>query len=529
MGKAVGIDLGTSNSVVAFYDGSELRTLTDIEGRSVHPSVVAFGYGRTSVVGQRAKQQLTYAPENTIFSAKRLIGRRYRSIEVERMRSMIGWGIAEGPNGDARIRVQGKVYAIPEISAHILSHMKKIAEESLGETVDKAVITVPAYFNDQQRQATRDAANIAGLECLRIINEPTAAALAYGYGRGRRQHIAVYDLGGGTFDISILRIEDDFFEVMSTSGDTFLGGDDFDIAITEYLLNHLRQNTGIDLSNRYVARAKIRESAEKAKIDLSYNQTVTVNAPNLARNTQGLPIHLNIQLDAGSYRKLVMPLIQRTFLVVDDALKQAGLTAMQIDQCLLVGGMTRSPLIREAVSHYFDKPSMSEHNPDEVVALGAAIQAFNLTHSAGDTLSSGSVAPNRAILQDVTPQTLGVRTVGGFVDSLIQRNTSIPTKTSKIYKTSSDNQTEVRVQVFQGESRMAEENDFLGDFVLDGLRPAPRGEISIRITFAIDTDGIVQVTAKNEESGEETDILIEASSSLSSEEIDNLRFDELDY
>ena len=527
MSYAVGIDLGTSNSVVAVYDGHELRCLADIEGRSIHPSVVAFGYGRTSVVGHRAKQQLTYAPENTIFSAKRLMGRRYRSIEVERMRPMIGWGIAEGPHGDARIRIQGKVYAVPEISAHILSHMKKIAEEALGSDVDKAVITVPAYFNDQQRQATRDAATIAGLECIRIINEPTAAALSYGYGKGRRQHIAVYDLGGGTFDISILRIEDDFFEVLSTSGDTFLGGDDFDIAITEYLLNHLKQNMGIDLSNRYVARAKVREAAERAKIDLSNSPSVNVNAPNLARNTQGQPIHLNLTLEESTYRKLVMPLIQRTFLVVDDALKQAGLSAIQIDQCLMVGGMTRSPIIRNAVGHYFDKPPMFEHNPDEVVALGAAIQAYNLTHSESSLDSSSQ--GGRAILQDVTPQTLGVRTVGGFVDALIMRNTSIPTKVSKLYKTSTDNQTEVRIQVYQGESRLSEENEFLGDFVLSGLRPARRGEIAIRITFAIDTDGIVQVTAKNEETGEETDMLIEASSALSNEEVESLRFDELDY
>ena len=381
MSYAVGIDLGTSNSVVAVYDGHELRCLADIEGRSIHPSVVAFGYGRTSVVGHRAKQQLTYAPENTIFSAKRLMGRRYRSIEVERMRPMIGWGIAEGPHGDARIRIQGKVYAVPEISAHILSHMKKIAEEALGSDVDKAVITVPAYFNDQQRQATRDAATIAGLECIRIINEPTAAALSYGYGKGRRQHIAVYDLGGGTFDISILRIEDDFFEVLSTSGDTFLGGDDFDIAITEYLLNHLKQNMGIDLSNRYVARAKVREAAERAKIDLiqqSICQCQCTKPSSKHPGTTDTPQPDTGRIDLSQTGHATHP---AHILGRRRCTQTSRLERHSIDQCLLVGGMTRSPIIRNAVGHYFDKPPMFEHNPDEVVALGAAIQAYNLTHS----------------------------------------------------------------------------------------------------------------------------------------------------
>ena len=520
MGLAVGIDLGTSNSVVAFYQDDQPRVLADAQGNSIQPSVVAFGYGKSTVVGLRAKQQLTYAPENTVFSAKRLIGRRYRSAEVERMRAMVSWGVAEGPSGDARVRVQGKVYAVPEISAHVLRNMRRIAEEALGEPVDKAVITVPAYFNDQQRQATRDAATIAGLECLRIINEPTAAALAYGYRQGKRQHIVIYDLGGGTFDVSILRIDEDFFEVVSTAGDTFLGGDDFDTAITEHLLAELKLSSGVDLSTRHVARTKIREAAEQAKIALSMQEEVDIRVPNLARDANGQPIHLFTKLTRKQLGRLVMPLIQRTFLVVDDALQQARLSATQIDQVLLVGGMTRTPMIREAVGHYFRRPALADINPDEVVALGAAIQAHTLTNFTGES---------DAVLLDVTPQSLGVRTIGGFVEQLIARNTPIPTQAAKIFHTARDNQTQVRVQVYQGESRMAEDNHFLGDFVLDGLRPTHRGDIAIEITFKIDTNGIVAVQARDTETGNQTDMLLEASSNLTREEVQNLRFEELDF
>lgn len=520
MGVAVGIDLGTSNSVVAFFQDDQPRVLADSQGNTIHPSVVAFGYGKSTVVGLRAKQQLTYAPENTVFSAKRLIGRRFRSGEVERMRAMVAWGIAEGPSGDARVRVQGKVYAVPEISAHVLRNMRRIAEEALGETVDKAVITVPAYFNDQQRQATRDAATIAGLECLRIINEPTAAALAYGYRQAKRQHLVIYDLGGGTFDVSILQIVDDFFEVISTAGDTFLGGDDFDVAITEHLLAELKLATGVDLTDKHVARTKVREAAEQAKRALSSKTEVEIRVPNVARDENGQSVHLSTRLDRKQLGRLVMPLIQRTFLVVDDALQQARLSATQIDQVLLVGGMTRTPMIREAVGHYFRRPALADINPDEVVALGAAIQAHTLTNFTGQA---------SAVLLDVTPQSLGVRTIGGFVEQLIDRNTPIPTSTTKVFHTARDNQTQVRVRVYQGESRMAEDNHFLGDFVLDGLRPAPRGEIAIEITFSIDTSGIVAVKAKDIETGNETDMLLEASSNLSKDEVQSLRFDDLDF
>jgi molecular chaperone DnaK len=520
VGLAVGIDLGTSNSVVAFYQDGLPRVLADSEGSTVHPSVVAFGYGKSTVVGHRAKQQLTYAPENTVFSAKRLMGRRFRSAEVERMRAMVSWGITEGSSGDARVRVQGRVYAVPEISAHVLRNMRRIAEEALGEAVDKAVITVPAYFNDQQRQATRDAATIAGLECLRIINEPTAAALAYGYRQDKRQHIVIYDLGGGTFDVSILRIDEDFFEVVSTAGDTFLGGDDFDIAITEHLFAELKHSSGRDLSDRHVVRTKLLDAAEKAKRVLSMQEEVSIRVPNLARDASGNSIHLLTQLNRKQLGRLVMPLIQRTFLVVDDALQQARLSATQIDQVLLVGGMTRTPMIREAVGHYFRRPALADINPDEVVALGAAIQANTLTNFTGDT---------SAVLLDVTPQSLGVRTIGGFVEPLIERNTPIPTASTKIFHTARDSQTQVRVQVYQGESRMAEDNHFLGDFVLDGIRSAPRGEISIAISFAIDTDGIVSVKARDRDTGYETDMLLEASSNLSRAEVQNLSFDELGF
>ncbi len=520
MGIAVGIDLGTSNSVVATVIDGKATVLADAEGVKIHPSVVSFGFGASVVVGARARQQLSYSPDNTVFSAKRLIGRRFNSPEVERVRKLVGWGIAEGPHGDARVRVQGKVYAVQQISAHILSYMKKIAEEATRESVDGAVITVPAYFNDHQRQATRDAADIAGLNCLRIINEPTAAALAYGFGQGKRQHIAVYDLGGGTFDISILRLDDDLFEVISTSGDTFLGGDDFDGVIADHLMAHMRHTTGIDVSDSYAARAKLREAAEKAKIAMSTQSLVNVTVPGLARDAQGNPVGLQARLDTHTVQRLVMPLIQRSFVVCDDAISQAGLTAKQIDQVLLVGGMTRFPLIRRAVGHYFGKQALDNLNPDEVVARGAAVQAFNLTEF--------NEMPG-AVLLDVTPQSLGIRTVGGFVESLIPRNTPIPTEAAKTFHTAHDGQTEVRIQVYQGESRMASDNDLLGEFVLSGLRPARRGDVRVRVSFAIDADGIVKVSAADLESGREVDMLIEASSNLSSDELQDMRFDDLGF
>ncbi len=520
MGIAVGIDLGTSNSVVTTVIDGKATVLADEDGRRIHPSVVAFGYGHSVVVGNRARQQLAYAPENTVFSAKRLIGRRAESEEADRVRRIVGWGVAAGPNGDARVRVQGKIYAVQEISAHVLQHMKQVAEQATGETVDAAVITVPAYFNDQQRQATRDAATIAGLNCLRIINEPTAAALAYGFGQGRRQHIVVYDLGGGTFDVSILRLDDDVFEVISTAGDTFLGGDDFDAAIADHLMGELAANAGVDLSDNAAARTKLREAAERAKRALSEVEAVAVKVPGLGRDSDGNPIGLQTKLDSHTVQNLVMPLIQRTFAVCDDALNQAGLSPRQIDEVLLVGGMTRFPVIREAVGHYFGRQPNMDVNPDEVVALGAGVQAHNLT--------SFSESPG-AVLLDVTPQTLGIRTVGGFCEAVIGRNTPIPTTEAKVFHTAHDGQTEVRIQVFQGESRMAADNELLGEFVLAGLEPMARGENKVRVTFAIDADGIVKVAALDQRTGRSVDMLIEASSNLSAEEVQEMKFDDLGF
>ena len=519
-GIVVGIDLGTSNSVVATILDGEPVVLTDEAGNRTQPSVVAFGYGAAAVVGHRARQQLTYAPENTVYSAKRLIGRRYASEEVERMKRLVAWGIAEGPHGDARIRVQGKVYAIPEVSARILIHLKEIAQAATDQKVTGAVITVPAYFNDHQRQATRDAAGIAGIRCLRIINEPTAAALAYGFGRERRQHIAVYDLGGGTFDITILRMEPGLYEVLSTSGDTFLGGDDFDAAIATWLRTQLDGQYDIDLSTNHAALAKLRDAAERAKIALSALPAVEVRVPSLARDKTGKSVNLHTHIDREQALELVMDLVQRTFVVVDDAMAQAGLSTAQIDAVLLVGGMTRFPPVAEAVGKYFGKEPVGSINPDEVVAVGAAIQARTLTQG---------FDPDASVLLDVTPQTLGVGTVGAFVEPLIPRNTAIPAEAGKVFHTAQDNQTEVRIKVYQGESRMQVDNELLGHFVLDGLRPASRGEVRVRVSFSIDADGIVHVSAVDEESARTQEITIEASSGLTPEEVQKMRFDELGF
>ena len=381
MGIAVGIDLGTSNSCVAYMDGGKARVLKDRDGRGTQPSVVAFGQGRSVVCGHKARRQLIYAPQNTVASAKRFIGRRFASEQVRRLMESTAYGVVEGPNGDARVRVQGKIYTLPEVAAYVLQHMRRIAEESIGETVDRAVITVPAYFNDAQRQATRDAAEIAGLDCLRIVNEPTAAALAYGFGKGRRQFIGVYDLGGGTFDISILRLEDELFEVISTSGDTFLGGDDFDSEVGDWLKDVFERQTGVDLAENRTARLKLREAAERSKIALSSATEVEVHVPNLARDVEGRELDLRTRLDRMQYARITLPIVQRTFLTCDEALAEAGMAASQIDHVLLVGGMTRYPLIREAVAQYFGKRPYTDLNPDEVVAIGASIQAFNLTNT----------------------------------------------------------------------------------------------------------------------------------------------------
>lgn len=522
MGAAVGIDLGTSNSCVAMVRGGEVQVYADGEGRRTQPSVVAFGYGKTVVVGHKAKKQLLYAPESTVVSVKRLIGRRYNSSEISRIKAQSAFGITEGENGDARVRVQGKLYSASEISAHVLRHMKKIAEDAIGETVDQAVITVPAYFNDAQRQATRDAATIAGLTALRILNEPTAAALAYGFRQGKRQHVAVYDLGGGTFDVSILRIDDDFFEVISTAGDTFLGGDDFDYIVADQFLALFQKQSGLGLEDSRSVRMKLREAAERAKIGLSSAQEVEIRVPGLHRSTDGREYEFVTKVNRNQYAAWVMPLVDRTMKVCDEALKNASMTARTVDHVLLVGGMTRYPLIREAVAAHFGKPPNVSINPDEVVAVGAAIQAYNLTN-----IEEGP----SSVLLDVTPQSLSVRTVGGFCEVLIPRNTAVPTEASKVFHSAHDNQTEVRVAIFQGESRMASENELLGEFVLDGLPKLPRGQVRVRITFEIDADGIVHVRAIDDKQGVERSIRIEAKSGLSEAEIRSAGagFEDIDF
>ncbi len=523
MGAAVGIDLGTSNSCVAMVRNGEVEVFADNEGRKTQPSVVAFGYGKTVVVGHRARKQLLYAPENTVISVKRLIGRRYSSPEIARVKSLSAFGITEGENGDARVRVQGRIYSPPEISAHVLRHMKKIAEEASGETVDQAVITVPAYFNDAQRQATRDAATIAGLTALRILNEPTAAALAYGFKQGKRQHVAVYDLGGGTFDVSILRIDDDFFEVVSTAGDTFLGGDDFDYLTADQFLQMFQKQSGLQLEGNQTVRMKLRDAAERAKIGLSDAPEVEIKVPQLYRDINGKEWDFAVRVNRNQYANWVMPLVERSLKVCEEALKNAGMTARTVDHVLLVGGMTRYPLIREAVAAHFGKAPNTGINPDEVVAVGAAIQAYNLTN-----VEEGP----SSVLLDVTPQSLSVRTVGGFCEVLIPRNSAVPTEAAKIFHTAHDNQTEVRIAVFQGESRMAADNELLGEFVLDALPPMPRGQVRVRITFEIDVDGIVHVRAIDDKIHKEHSIRIEARSGLSDEEIgkaSSATFDDINF
>ncbi len=521
MGVAIGIDLGTSNSCVCAVVDGEPVVFADKEGRRTQPSIVAFGYGKSAVVGWRARRQLLYAPESTVISAKRLIGRRAGAEEVERMKAQCAYGITEGEGGELAVRVQGKLFTPAEISAHVLVHMKKIAEEALGESVTQAVITVPAYFNDNQRQATRSAAAMAGLECLRILNEPTAAALAYGFNKGKRQHVAVYDLGGGTFDISILRIDDDFFEVIATSGDTFLGGDDFDYAAADQFMELFCAQTGLDLRANRTVRMKLREAAERAKVALSGGGDVEVSVPALHRAAGGQELGFHTTVDRFTYDQWVLPLVSRTFDVCDDALKAAGMSIRQIDHVLMVGGMTRYPLVREAVRDHFRKPPNTTVNPDEVVAIGAAIQAWNLTNT--------EVEGGGSVLLDVTPQSLGVRTLGGFCETLIPRNTAIPTESTKVFHTAVDNQTEVRISVCQGEGRMADDNELLGEFVLGGLAEKPRGQVRVRVTFEIDTDGIVHVRAIDSVLGLERSIRIESSGGASAAPEQSHRFDDIDF
>ncbi len=508
MTTPVGIDLGTSYSCVSVVVDGRAKVLPDEEGRLVQPSVVAFGYDGAPVVGWRAQRQLMYAPESTVNSPKRLMGRRFRSAEVKQLSLNVGYELAESATGEVLIRVRGREYSVPQISGFILDHMRTIAEQGLGEKVTQAVVTVPAHFNDHQRQATREAAKLAGLDCLRIINEPTAAALAYGIDLGLKQNVAVYDLGGGTFDISVMRLEEDVYEVVGTAGDTFLGGDDFDAPVGRHFLKGFQRRSKISVRDNRVTWLRLLEAAEQAKIALGDNNEVEINVPGVARSAEGRDVVLSARIDRLTYAQVVMPLVQRTFQVCDESLKLAGLSTAQIDNVLLVGGMARLFLVQEAVEHYFQRPVSLDHNPNVAVAMGAALQAHNLAGVAVPG-PDGSPAPAGPILLDVTPRSLGLGTVGGYVETVIPRNTSIPTEQSKIFHPAFDNQTEVRITAYQGESRKVDQNELLGEFILDGLRAGPRHLTRVEVTFEIDADGIVHVIAKDPETGQKRDMRIE--------------------
>ncbi|HEY5723885.1 MAG TPA: molecular chaperone DnaK [Allosphingosinicella sp.] len=510
MAKVIGIDLGTTNSCVAVMEGGKPKVVENAEGARTTPSVVAFAKDGERLVGQPAKRQAVTNPDNTVFAVKRLIGRRFDDPVTKKDMELVPYKITRGPNGDAWVNAGGKDYSPSQISAFILQKMKETAEGYLGETVTQAVITVPAYFNDAQRQATKDAGQIAGLEVLRIINEPTAAALAYGLEKQDGKTIAVYDLGGGTFDISVLEIGDGVFEVKATNGDTFLGGEDFDAKIVEYLADGFKKDEGIDLRGDRLALQRLKEAAEKAKIELSSAATTEVNLPFITADQTG-PKHLVKTITRADLEKLVGDLIKRTLEPCKKALADAGVKAEDIAEVVLVGGMTRMPRVREVVKEFFGKEPHTGVNPDEVVAMGAAIQAGVLQGDVKDVL-----------LLDVTPLSLGIETLGGVFTRMIDRNTTIPTKKSQTYSTAEDNQNAVTIRVFQGEREMAADNKILGQFDLVGIPPAPRGVPQIEVTFDIDANGIVHVTAKDKGTGKEQQIRIQASGGLSDADIEKM-------
>src|SRR6516165_7523154 len=506
MSKIIGIDLGTTNSVVAVMEGGEPVVIANQEGGRTTPSVVAFTKSGERLVGQVAKRQAVTNAENTVYSIKRFMGRRYDEVNEEM--KMVPYKVVRASNADARVEISGKEYPPPEISAMILQKLKTAAEDYLGQKVDKAVITVPAYFNDAQRQATKDAGRIAGLEVLRIMNEPTAAALAYGFGRDVNQRVVIYDLGGGTFDVSILEIGKDVFEVLATAGDTYLGGDDFDDRIMTWLADDFLSRTRLDLRQSKYCLQMLKEAAEQAKIDVGQNGTADIVCENICQDTQGKVMDLRATLGMDQFNRMVMDLVQRTFKVCDEALQSARLTAADVDAVILVGGPTRLPIVRNSVKHYFQKDPLEGINPDQVVAMGAALQAHALMDAKTETF-----------LVDVTPLSLRIGTVGGFTERIIEKNTPVPIDRAKTFTTSRDGQERVKIRVYQGESNKADECEMLGEFEFAGFRVGYRGEVKIEVTFEINTDGIVNVSASDTETGQKTSTTISLSSGLSEADI----------